>query len=395
MSRAKKRKSSYFTLKLFIVVLALLFLAGTLFVYYPALFFRVPTGFTAAASEQQGGESLSGNVINIALLGFDRSASKDNQYSIFRPDTIMIASINLRNAEVKLVNIPRDSYVQIAGTEIYDKINHSYMYGYYSAGEDEDMHLSGLKTTLMTIRDFLGGMPVHGYISIDMDGAATIIDSIGGIYYDVEFDVRSDFGRGRVLVEEGYQLLDGENFMQYVRTRAAAQGGERGRSGRQQNILITMFDQLRGPAGIIKIPLLLNALRNNVETELNSFQISALGIFGLRVNPAEIETFIFSGQGRLSDRNGQNIWYLVIDEEKRVEIIREVFGVTVEKRPPITLPGPVAPESETPEPDPPPILEPDQDPEPDPEPDTPEENDEEESGEEESSEENTEENEVG
>lgn len=368
MSRGNKKRS-YFTLKLFIAVIAVFFLAGTLFAYFPALLLKTSTGVTAAVSDQQGGEILSTDIINIALLGFDRSAAREKQSSMFRPDTIMIASINLRKAEVKLVNIPRDSYVQIAETGIYDKINHSYMYGYHGAAEGEDKHESGLKTTLLTVRDFLGGIPIHGYLSIDMDGAADIIDSIGGIYYDVDFDVRSDYGRGRVLVKEGYQLFDGKSFMHYVRTRAGDQGGERGRSGRQQNVLIAMFDQIRGPGGIIKIPRLIIAVASNIETEIGLPQIGMMGILGLRINPEEVESFIFSGRGQLSDRNGQNIWYLVIDEEERVETILNVFGVTVEMRPQITLPGPVVPELETPEPDPEPTPEPEPEPDPDPDPD--------------------------
>ncbi len=370
MNRVKKRKRSYFTLKLFLAVIFILVTAVVFFAYYPQMLFAASGGVTDAVSKEQVGHVSDGETINIALLGFDRPASRNEKEGIYRPDTIMIAAINLREAEVKLVNIPRDSYVQIYGTDIYDKINHSYMYGYYRAAEGEDPHKSGIKTTLLTIRNFLGGVPLHGFISVDMGGSADIVDSIGGIYYDVEFDVRSNFGHGRLLVEEGYQLLDGEKFMHYVRNRAGYQGGERGRTERQQQVMIALFDQLKGLEGAIKIPRLYYAVAKNVETELNLPQMGLLGILGLRVNPSQIETSVFSGRGQLSDRNGQNIWYLVIDEQERVEIIEAVFGVTVEKRPQVTLPGPIAPEPEDPEPEPMPELEPEpvEETEPDPEP---------------------------
>ncbi len=367
MSRVKKNRS-YTTLKMFAVILAMLSLAGLILVYYPAVLFATTSGVTASVSKAEDGLATGGEAVNVVLLGFDRPASSAGQDGIYRPDTIMIASINLREAEVKLVNIPRDSYVQIHGTDIQDKINHAYMYGYYRAAEGEDPHESGLKTTLLTIREFLGGVPLHGFISVDMGGAADIIDSIGGVYYDVEFDVRSDFGHGTLRVEEGYQLLDGNKFMHYVRNRAGHQGGERGRTMRQQQAMIALFDQLRSPRGMIRIPRLYSAVMSNLETELTLSQMSALGIMGLRVKPSDIETFVFSGQGQLSDRDGRNIWYLVIDEEERVEIIEAVFGVAVEKRPRVTLPGPVAPEPETPEPDPEPEAFPEPAPEPEPEP---------------------------
>ncbi len=359
MGKKKKKKRSFFIYKLLLIILILVFLTGVLVACFPGLLFGAGSGFPGALDEHYP-ESDSNSIlqrystetVNIALLGFDRSAARDKQYSIYRPDTILIAAINFRSGQVSLVNIPRDSYVKIHGTETGDKINHSYMHGYYRAGEDEDPHESGLKTTLLTIMDFLGGVPLHGYVVLDMDGAEAIVDSIGGIYYDVDVEVRCDFGRGRLLVDEGYQLLDGRQFMDYVRNRAGFQGGERGRTERQQKITLAFFDQMRQVENIPKIPRLYRAVSANAETELNLAQVIALGFFGLRINLEESETEVFSGSGQLSDRGGQNIWYLVIDEEERVNIIEKIFGVAVEKRSQMTLPGPVNIETEKPDPEP-------------------------------------------
>lgn len=370
MSRAEKRqqeKRSY-RFKLYTVVFILLLFLSAALIYVPALLFGTPLGgVSKEVSEETMNSPGATDTINIVLLGFDGSQTPDRDDALYRPDTIMIAALDLREGSARLVNIPRDSYVQIYGTDIYDKINHSYMHGYYRATEGEDSHQSGLKTTLLTVRSFLGGIPIHGYLSIGMDGAADIIDSVGGIYYEIESDIRADFGHGRVQLEEGYQLLDGRQFMYYVRTRASALGGERGRSGRQQQALIALFDQLRGPSGIIKTPGLIGAVMRNVETDISLPNLGLLGVIGLRINPAEIETFIFSGQGQLSARDGQNIWYLIINENERVEIIETVFRVKVEERAQISLPGPFVPEPETIDPETLPDPEPDLEPEPEPE----------------------------
>jgi len=364
--REQKRKSSRSIF--YGVIIVLLLMIAALLIYVPALFFAAPLGdVSKEVSEESMNSPGVTDTINIVLLGFDGSQTPGRDDALYRPDTIMIAALDLREGSARIVNIPRDSYVQIYGTDIYDKINHSYMYGYYRAAEGEDPHQSGLKTSLLTVRNFLGGIPIHGYLSIGMDGAADIIDSVGGIYYDVEADVRDDSDQGRVLVEEGYQLLDGQQFMHYARNRDGALGGERGRSDRQQQALVALFDQLRGPSGIIKAPGLVSAVIRNVETDISLPNLGLLGIIGLRINPAEIETFIFSGKGQLSARDGQNIWYLVINESERVEIIKSVFEVKVEERDQLSLPGPVAPEPETLEPEP--LPEPEPDPEPEPEPD--------------------------
>ncbi len=361
MSKVKKRKGLRFSTKLLLLIMTVLVMMAVLVTFFPTLLFYSPASQTVNG---QAGPPTAGTV-NVALLGFDRTAARDQQYDLYRPDTIIVASINFHTAQVSMVNIPRDSYVRVNGAAIYDKINHSYMYGYYRTAEGEDQHAGGIKTTLLTIQDFLGGVPIHGFMKIDMDGAAAIIDAIGGVYYNVEEELRADYGRGSVQIEKGDQLLDGNKFLDFVRNRADYLGGERGRTQRQQQVLIALFKQLIGLDGLFKIPRLYSAVKANIETDLNFTQMAALALFGLRVDPPEIATAVFSGENMLSNRDGLNIYYLVIDEEGRVNIIEKVFGITVEKRTQPTLPGPVIPE---PDPEDEPELEPDLLPEPESEP---------------------------
>ncbi len=374
MGRKKAKKRRFSVLKLALAALIILLVAGAVISFFPALLFT-SAAVTTDAGSGSGAGVLSGDTVNIALLGFDGTVSPDREQNIYRPDTILVAAFNFRSGDISMVSIPRDSYVKIHGTDTYDKINHSFMYGHYRAGEGENRYRSGVDTTLKTVVDFLGGVPLHGHIVVDIKGAESIIDSIGGIYYDVEEEVRDEFGRGRLLVEEGYQRLDGSQFMDYLRNRAGFQGGERGRTERQQDIMIALFEQFKQPANIPRIPILYGAVRENVNTDLSLPQLLGLGLFGLRVTPAEIDTAVFSGSGQLSYRDGQNIWYLVVDESDRVSTIENIFGVTVEQRSMPALPGPVTTEPEDPEPEPEPEPEEEKKEDPDPEqPEEPEEN---------------------
>ena len=165
------------------------------------------------------------------MLGFDRNKARDKIYTIYRPDSIMIVSINFKTKEISMASIPRDTYVKVHGRNIYDKINHSYMYGYQKPGKG-DPHLSGIKSTVRTIQDFLGGVPIHYYIALDMDAVEEVIDAIGGVYYDVDVPVRDRAGKGKLVVDKGYQLLDGKKFLEMIRFRAI--GGDTGRANRQQ-----------------------------------------------------------------------------------------------------------------------------------------------------------------
>jgi polyisoprenyl-teichoic acid--peptidoglycan teichoic acid transferase len=323
---------------------------------------------------------LKGSTFNVLLLGFDRSAAREEQMSLFRPDTIMIAAVDFSSRKVSLVSIPRDSYVSINSSDTFDKINHSYMYGYYRRSEGEDRHQGGVETVIRTIEDFIGGIPIHAYLIVDMDGAKEIVDAVGGVVIDVENDVRSNYGRGDILVAAGRQRLDGVAFMQFVRSRADNLGGERGRTQRQQKALIALFSQLLSARGLISLPAFYRAVDTNVNTSLNNLQLLTLGLFGLRLDFSLIEGYVFAGEGKLSNRDGNNIYYLLIDDDYRLEIIERVFGLQVERLDLPYLPGPVAPEPSPedepefvvePDPEelPPPEEQPDPVPDPDPDPD--------------------------
>ncbi len=358
MSRNKKSSFIGFLVKIVIVVLLVFILFIISSVYLSNYIFPVVTGSTTAAVDDM-------DRVNLVLLGFDRNEARDKGNALFRPDVILVASIDMRQAQVSMVSIPRDSYVKIHGKDLYDKINHSYMYGYYSAAENEDPDQAGIKTTLLTVQDFLGGVPLHGYLAVDMDGAAEIIDAVGGVNIDVQEELRSDYGRGSVQIEKGYQLLNGKQVLQYTRNRADYLGGERGRTFRQQEVLIALFKKMVSLEGLPKMPLLINAVKTNIKTDLSMPRLSALGVLGLRIDQQQIISRVFGGEGRLSSRNGQNIYYLVIDQEYRIKIIEEVFGSVVDRLSIPELPGPVVDEPElVPELE----IEPEPEPQPDPDP---------------------------
>jgi anionic cell wall polymer biosynthesis LytR-Cps2A-Psr (LCP) family protein len=122
----KEKKSVYG-----FIAKAVLLTALTLVLFFFAAAFFPDLVFPASA-DYKGTDHTGGKTVNLVLLGFDRSAARDTGTSLFRPDTIIIAAIDTRSASISMVSIPRDSYVQIHGRDRYDKINHSYMYGYYS-----------------------------------------------------------------------------------------------------------------------------------------------------------------------------------------------------------------------------------------------------------------------
>ena len=113
-------------------------------------------------------ESVSTNkdVINILLCGEESIGGGRG-----RTDSIMIATINQKDNQLKLTSIMRDSYVQIPGFSD-NKINAAY-------------HNGGMKTLIKTIKKNFG-IAVDGYVLVNFDSFQKIVDAVGGI--DITLD---------------------------------------------------------------------------------------------------------------------------------------------------------------------------------------------------------------
>ena len=351
------------------VVKFALIMTAAVVAIFSAIYLLSPA-FLLSLGHNKGGaaaaELFNSDQLNIVLFGFDGNKKRKASSSVFRTDTIMIATVNLKTKKAALVSIPRDSYVKIAGTGNYDKINHAYVHG-YNAGQDVDKHQNGIDTAVRTVEDFLGGIPIHYYVAVDMDGVAEVVDQVGGVSFDVPYPVRTNYGRGRLLVDQGHQVLNGKTFLHYVRDRSV--GGDFGRASRQQEILVEAFQQVKERGKLRDIPAMYRSVQDNLETDLSAAQVAQLALLGLKLNTDEITTHVFEGGCQTAPSNGINISYVVIDEEKRVELIEEVFGVRVPERPQITLPGPIRSQPEpAPAPEPPAKPAPAPAPAPDPAP---------------------------
>lgn len=287
-------------------------------------------------------EAFDENIINIALFGFDRNEARDETHDSYRPDTLMVAAVNLETGQVDVINIPRDTLVPIydrGGGR--DKINASYYYGWSTAitglTDPQERHESGLNSVRQTVSMALN-VPIHYWVSLDMDGVSEIIDILGGVWYDVETNVYT--GHGNLVVEAGYQRLSGRQFLWYVRNRDFALGDIQ-RNKNQQQIMVAAFEQFSRANKLLKAPEVYMNMRNNVETNLTVEQMASLALFATHnIRPDNINTHIMPGSlgmGRMSENVSFSSWYYLIDQQARVELIKDIWGISVDPRPTDTL----------------------------------------------------------
>jgi LCP family protein required for cell wall assembly len=262
------------------------------------------------------------NVINILMFGIDENEERLDDYEIFRPDTIILVSINLSTSEISMISIPRDSYVSIYGRNGKDKINACFYYGSLETDSDDSDVIfdCGVETLIGTVSDLLGGIPIDYYIGIDMDGVVGIIDYLGGVEVDVPEKVDTNY----LYLEPGPQVMSGATFLTYARCREYS-GGDIDRVSIQQMLLIDLFENIKQQP-ITKFPSLIGRVFKIVKTNITFKQALSLGMTLVNNFSSEnISTETMPGMFG----NYYGISYWVINQSERVDLIYEYFGITV------------------------------------------------------------------
>ena len=173
----------------------------------------------SAQAEQQLAEYR-----NIAIFGVD---SRDDSYDKGnRSDCIIIASINNKTKEVKLISVYRDTYVQIEGHGL-DKITHAYSYG------EAPLAIKTLNTNLdLNIKEF---------VTVNFDVVKETVDYIGGISMPITSE---EVGHISGITKPGTYTLTGEQALAYSRIRYAS-GGDYKRTERMRDVLTAVANKVK------------------------------------------------------------------------------------------------------------------------------------------------------
>ena len=198
-------------------------------------------------------------IVNIVLFGVD---ARDSEFS-GRTDTIMIASINPQYKSLKLISIPRDTYVNIPGHGM-DKINHAYAFG------KEQLSLKTINNNF--------GLNITEYMTIDFSGLIHVINDIGGIDLTISQDelrVLNQYlpasykltGKPNVpMTEYGDVHMNGEQALAHSRNRYV--GSDFTRATRQRDVLQAIMDKMSQMSTTQQLELIksfLKEVRTNID----------------------------------------------------------------------------------------------------------------------------------
>ena len=224
------------------------------------------------ASLDQQDESV--GMVNILLLGVDEGGN--------RSDTIMLVSLNGKTNKVNILSIPRDTRVPVGRG--YQKINAAIGIGKQEVAKgnlQEPEELSVEKVKMLT------GLPIHYFMSIDFDGFKEVIDVLGGVDFEVPFNMVYDdpVQNLHINLKAGMQHLDGEAAHDFVRFRQGNPGhkgyatGDLGRIEAQQAFLRALVEQKLKPQYLLKANDIFDVIRKYVRTNYSARDlIKHLGI---------------------------------------------------------------------------------------------------------------------
>ena len=204
-------------------------------------------------------------------------------------DVNMFIVVNPNTRKILMVNIPRDYYVQLHGTEgLKDKLTHAGTIG-------------GVELSKATLEDLLG-VSADYYVRVNFNAVINLVDAIGGItlYSDVDYSFTCWTDSGCVFYP-GDNTVGGRCALAFARERHAYDSGDRHRGENQQQVITRIVNKLTSSTTLItNYSSILNALSGSFESSLTTEDITSLVQFQLDdMRGWSFETSNLTGSGSM------------------------------------------------------------------------------------------------
>ena len=315
----KKRKKMKTWKKVLIVIFLLILVFGTWF------FIKV----------QRNGGGLTGMLATIA--GHDENTRKTlgefrclilgistDQDGVDLTDTIMVLSYNPANQKAALLSIPRDTYTGYnpSNATAYEKIN-----AMYSRKHRPDETLEAVNR--------ITGLDIPYYIVIKNEGLRKLVDTIGGVTFDVPIDMDYDDDSQDLYIhlKAGEQLLDGEKAEQLVRFRHNNNGSsypadygdnDTGRMRTQREFIMQTMKQTLKPGNIGKIFDLIDIAKEYLISNVNYDVAKDYVPYAVEFDTLDLTTDVLPGYN--TNQNPSGTWVFVHNKQQTKQVVEELFN---------------------------------------------------------------------
>lgn len=228
--------------------------------------------------------------LNLMLLGADSGTGRTG----IRTDSMIIASIDLVDGDIAMFGFPRN-LIDLEfpdGTKFtaYSRIlNEVYPYGL----DNPDRYPSS-NPGAAALKDMLQGMTgieLDYYVLVNLQAFVDIVNALGGVtiyvnrtIVDEEYPVE-DGTFTELRIEQGVNEMDGTTALAYVRSRHDSTDYDR--MARQRCFLSAMAAQADVGTILTSLPSLLDAIQENVATDIPVSDLPALVELVGKVKPTE------------------------------------------------------------------------------------------------------------
>lgn len=260
------------------VILVLLLIIFSLLGYAAFQFY---SGYKMAGDDKlQEDYSFNGvkdknGMVNVLLLGVDSRGEEKS-----RTDTMMLAQIDPKTNETRLVSFMRDIYVEIPGYQNY-KLNTAF-------------YLGGPELLRKTIKHNFD-LDIQYFMVVDFKGFEQSVDILApdGIEMEVEKAMSENIG---VSLQPGVQNLNGKELLGYARFRADAEG-DFGRVERQQKVINALKDEVLSIGGVTKLPKMAGSIQPYIQTNMSKLDQISIAKDILLSNSSDMEKLTIPVEG--------------------------------------------------------------------------------------------------
>jgi LCP family protein required for cell wall assembly len=201
---------------------------------------------------------------NILVLGID---SRPGEGDVGRSDTMLLTTFLPLQPYVGVISIPRDLWVTIPGYG-ENRINTAHFFGEAEAAG------GGPAAAVEAVQKNFG-VDVDYFLRIRFDGFRQVVDALGGVDVTLPGPMSG--------YPAGVHHMNGEQALALVRDRSGSDDFFRMERG--QIFLKSVWKSILKPANWIKIPRVLAAVSQTVDTNIPIWHWPRLGVALLRLGP--------------------------------------------------------------------------------------------------------------
>ena len=247
-------------------------------------------------------------VANFLLMGIEEIGGGG------RTDSIMIASVNIKDNTVKLTSIMRDCYVSIPGYN-NNKINAAFALG------GEDLLVDTVEENFK--------IHIDGWASVNFESFEKIVNILGGVDIELGKTEANYLNTTNYIsnpayrrVSAGWNTLNGNQALGYARVRKVVTLGgannDYGRTVRQRRLLNSIFDKYKSK-NLLELFTIMNDILPMIKTNLNSTQISDVLEQIIENNIRTIQEFRIPADGYYQDGKNEHGFVLLLNFEGNID----------------------------------------------------------------------------